>query len=263
MTELKNIDDNPLAAMLSLIAILRDKCPWDKKQSPETLILYLIEESYELMEAVHAGDSRRIADEMGDVLFQVLFMVFLYTQTGQLTLEDVVARNREKMIRRHPHVFGDTDAPDEDAVKANWTRIKATEKTRRADSVIDGVPAGITPLHRAYLMSEKVGQAGFDWDDLSGVIAKVKEEWSELDAAISSGDTSDITLEFGDLLFTLTNIARFLDIHPETALAAAVNKFETRYRHMERRLADQNQSLADLSADEKNRAWDSAKKDTQ
>ncbi|GAB6095931.1 hypothetical protein JCM14469_21840 [Desulfatiferula olefinivorans] len=263
MTELTPIDDDPLAAMLSLIAVLRNACPWDKKQTPETLIRYLIEESYELMEAVHAGDADRIADEMGDVLFQVLFMAFLYSQAGQFTLNDVIARNREKMIRRHPHVFGTVDAADAEAVKANWAKIKADEKTGAQGSVIDGVPGGLSPLHRAHMISEKVGRAGFDWDDLAGVIAKVREEWAELEAAVGDGDRAAVTLEFGDLLFTLTNVARFLDIHPETALAAAISKFETRYRHMERRLADQNINLTDLSDDEKNRAWDAAKKDTQ
>lgn len=249
--------------MLSLIDTLRKKCPWDKKQTPETLIVYLIEEVYELLDAITSGDTDHILDESGDVLFQLLFMIYLYDQKKKFSLKDVVMKNREKMIRRHPHVFGTTQVQDAEEVKVNWDIIKAEEKTKPVESIIDGTPSGIPSLQRAYMISEKVGRAGFDWDDLQGVISKVEEEWAELHEAIQSGKKDEIALEYGDLLFTLTNIARFTDIHPETALANATKKFETRYRSMEKGLAESGKNLADLSSEEKDLIWTRAKKDTK
>ncbi|MBU1170334.1 MAG: nucleoside triphosphate pyrophosphohydrolase [Proteobacteria bacterium] len=249
--------------MRSLIKVLREKCPWDQKQTPETLIVYLIEEVYELLDAITSGHPENIMDEMGDVMFQLLFISLLYEQKNLFSLRDVILMNREKMVRRHPHVFGNTTAKDAAEVKKNWNIIKSGEKDRSVTSIMDGTPSGLPALHRAFMISEKVGKAGFDWDDIHGVIAKVEEEWRELHGAIKTGEKDDIALEFGDLLFTLTNIARFLGIHPETALAASVKKFETRYRHMEQELAPLGKSLEDLSPEEKDRIWERAKKDTK
>jgi MazG family protein len=248
---------------MALIETLRRECPWDRKQRPETAIIYLVEEVYELLDAISSGDTGHIREEMGDVLFQVLFLIFLFDEKKLFSLSDVIRKNMEKMIRRHPHVFGEETADTTEKVLENWEIIKAKEKNKSRASLIDSVPAGLPSLPRAYKISEKVGRAGFDWDDIGGVSEKVKEEWVELEDAIQSGKTGNIALEFGDLLFTLTNIARFTGIHPETAISGSVKKFETRYKHMEQALFSAGKSLSDLSADEKNRLWERAKKETE
>jgi MazG family protein len=254
-----------IEALKNLVATLREKCPWDRKQTPESIIIYLIEEAYELLDAITAGDVGHIREELGDVLFQVLFIALLYKEKGLFSLEDAVCSITEKMIRRHPHVFGDEEAHTPEKVKENWAIIKAAEKagSGKEGSLLDSVPAGLPSLHRAYMISDKVGRVGFDWDDIEGVMKKVEEEWKELAEAIASGDRHHIELEFGDLLFTMTNVARFAGIHPETALSASVKKFEARYRHMEKRLAEAEKLLSALSPEEKDRLWDRAKKDTK
>lgn len=254
-----------IAALKTLVATLRTECPWDKKQTPDSIIRYLIEEAYELMDAIASGDTAHIAEELGDVFFQVIFIAQLYSEQGLFTLDDAATGILEKMIRRHPHVFGEDKAETPEQVKDKWALIKAAEKkdTGKVKSLLDSVPSGLPALQRAYMISEKVGRAGFDWDNMSGVMDKVKEEWRELADAMASGDQEQIELEFGDLLFTLTNVARFANIHPETALAASVRKFETRYRHMEKRLTDAETLLSALSPEEKDRLWEKAKKDTK
>lgn len=258
-------DRDRIAALKTLVATLRLECPWDKKQTPDSIIRYLIEEAYELMDAIASGDTAHIAEELGDVLFQVIFIAQLYQEKGLFSLDDAAEGILEKMVRRHPHVFGEGKAETPEQVKDTWAVIKASEKNDagRDKSLLDSVPSGLPSLHRAYMISEKVGRAGFDWDHMSGVTDKVVEEWRELAEAIASGDKEQIELEFGDLLFTLTNVARFADIHPETALAASVRKFEARYRHMEKRLAEAETLLSALSPEEKDRLWEKAKKDTK
>ncbi len=248
-----------------LVETLRAKCPWDRKQTPETVIVYLIEEAYELLDALSSGNMTHIREELGDVLFQVVFIALMHQEKNGFTLDDAIAAIMEKMIRRHPHVFGDETADTAEKVKENWAIIKASEKDRAGSetSLLDGIPSGIPALHRAYMISDKVGRAGFDWDDMAGVMVKVEEEWKELAEAIRSGQKKHISMEFGDLLFTLTNVARFAGIHPETALAASVKKFETRYKYMEKRLAEAEKLLSALSQEEKDRLWERAKQDTK
>ncbi|MFA6009078.1 MAG: nucleoside triphosphate pyrophosphohydrolase [Desulfobacteraceae bacterium] len=247
-----------------LVETLRSQCPWDKKQTPETIIVYLVEETYELLDAITSGKGNHIKEELGDVLFQILFIALLFEEKKMFSLEDVIITNMEKMIRRHPHVFGDEKADTTEKVKENWAVIKASEKENKGQTVslLDSVPAGMPALHRAYMISEKVGQVGFDWDDIHGVMKKVEEEWKELAEAILSGNKNHISLEFGDLLFTMTNVARFAGIHPETALSASVKKFERRYKYMEKRLAEAEKLLSALSPEEKDALWERAKKMT-
>lgn len=261
-----NIQDlRSIESLRELVQTLRNKCPWDKKQTPETLIVYLLEESYELLDAITSGKTGHIMEELGDVLFQVLFLAHLFEEKKWFSLEDATEKIMEKMIRRHPHVFGDEKAETSEKVIENWAAIKATEKKSEGNAVslIDSVPAGLPAIHRAYMISDKVGRAGFDWDDLPGVMKKVEEEWNELCEAIASGNKNHIALEFGDLLFTMTNVARFAGIHPETALFASVKKFETRYRHMEQSLYEAETLLSSLTPEEKDRLWERAKKDTK
>lgn len=266
MPDRTNITEtNRVEALKRLVETLRVQCPWDKKQTPETIIVYLIEEIYELLDAITSGHGDHIKEELGDVLFQVLFIALLFEEKKVFSLDDVITTNMEKMIRRHPHVFGDEKADTTEKVKENWAVIKASEKAKKGQtlSLLDSVPAGIPALHRAYMISEKVGKVGFDWDDIEGVMKKVEEEWKELSEAIVSGDKSQISLEFGDLLFTMTNVARFAGVHPETALSASVKKFESRYKYMEKRLDEAEKLLSALSPEEKDRLWERAKKDTK
>jgi tetrapyrrole methylase family protein/MazG family protein len=189
----KNPKDD-VDSLLALIETLRAKCPWDRKQTPETLIVYLIEEVYELLDAVTSGDMDHILEESGDVLFQIMFLIFLYHEKKRFSLSEVIEKNIEKMTRRHPHVFGDNDADTAEKVIENWEIIKSAEKGKSKSSLLDSVPAGLPSLHRAHMLSEKVGKAGFDWNDIGGVSEKVEEEWKELKDAIESGNRDHVSM---------------------------------------------------------------------
>lgn len=261
---MKNDDPRPdsINDLLSLIRTLRQECPWDRKQTPQTSIMFLIEEVYELFAAITDESRDDIADEMGDVMFQLFFLLHLYEEQNDFSLAEVIEKNREKMVRRHPHVFEKNQNLTPKEIEKNWAIIKAEEKGNKQKSCLDSVPKGMPSLQRAHMISEKVGKRGFDWDDMAGVVKKVEEEWSEFHAALKDGNKDHVAMEFGDLLFTLTNIARFAHIHPETALCRSVNKFEARYRHMEKALYHLNKSLDGLSPEEKDRLWEEAKKQT-
>jgi MazG family protein len=257
---------SPLDALVELIRRLRapDGCPWDRKQTPQSLSIYLVEEVHELVAAITVGDAGAIGEELGDVLFQVLFLSMLLLDNGDFTLETVVQRNLEKMVRRHPHVFGAQKVASAEEVRDNWHAIKRREKAHQApESLLDSVPAGLPALMRAYRISSRAARAGFDWNDLRAVMAKTEEEWREFQAAVALGAADDnrreAALEFGDILFTLVNVARFAGFHPETALNEAVGKFERRFRHMEQALADRGLCLEEAARDDLEAAWEQAK----
>jgi len=253
-------------AILELIATLRgvNGCPWDRKQTPASLSVYLIEEVYELVEAINANDIDAIGEELGDVVFQILFLAYLYHQEGCFELGDVLERNREKMIRRHPHVFGSDTVEDADQVKQRWRDIKKQEKPDQ-ESLLDSVPSGMPALMRAYRISERAAGVGFDWDDLQGVLCQAESEWqefkTEIDTAARKGNApgNEAAMELGDVLFTLVNVARLAKIHPETALQTATHKFSNRFKSMESRAAEQNTSLEQMPRDALERLWEKAK----
>jgi len=254
-------------AIIELIETLRGEkgCPWDKIQTPQTILAYLLEETYELMDAVESADPAEICGELGDVLFHLLFLVSLFREMGYFNIKDVVDLNVKKMIRRHPHVFGDDTIDSADEVKKRWYKIKMEEKNAASgDSILDSIPASLPALMRAYRISERAGRTGFDWEEISGVMEKVEEEWSELKTVLkkqkqSSIDQSQLALEFGDVLFTLVNVARFANIHPETALRDATNKFERRFRYMEKCIANGQRDIRWVSQKEKDALWEQAK----
>lgn len=251
--------------IIELIRTLRGEngCAWDKKQTPHTITRYLAEEMYELIEAIEDDDTEDLQGEMGDVLFQVLFLCELYREKGRFTIQDVIKKNVRKMVSRHPHVFGDAQALTETEIKKQWDVIKSEEKEReKIESVIDSVPKTMPPLLRAYQVSDRTARAGFDWDDLEGVMEKAEEEWFEFKRALKEGKKEDISLEFGDILFTMTNVARFAKIHPDTSLLASIQKFEKRYRYMEKMLNDTGRKLDEISREEIDRLWDLAKEKT-
>jgi len=254
-------------AIIELIETLRGEkgCPWDKIQTPQTILAYLLEETYELMDAVESADPAEICGELGDVLFHLLFLVSLFREMGYFNIKDVVDLNVKKMIHRHPHVFGDDTIDSADEVKKRWYKIKMEEKNAASgDSILDSIPASLPALMRAYRISERAGRTGFDWEEISGVMEKVEEEWSELKTVLkkqkqSSIDQSQLALEFGDVLFTLVNVARFANIHPETALRDATNKFERRFRYMEKCIANGQRDIRWVSQKEKDALWEQAK----
>lgn len=257
-----------LGAIITLIQRLRgeDGCPWDRKQTPQSLSVYLIEEMYELVDAVASGNQQAVCEELGDVVFQVLFMAALYAEIGAFDLEDVVQRNVEKMIRRHPHVFGEKKNLSTAAIRENWHAIKREEQKanhKAPASVLDSIPAGLPALMRSYRVSERAARTGFDWKALPEVMEKVEEEWLEFKSAARqmTDDTGrgKTALEFGDIIFTLANVARFMGFHPETALTAAIQKFETRFRYMEKSFRDQGRDIESASREEMDRAWEIAK----
>lgn len=259
-------DTPTVKTLLDLIAALRSEqgCPWDRKQTPKTLTVYLIEEVYELVEAVHADDTDGALEELGDVLFQLLFITYMYQQEGQMTLEAVLERIIRKMIRRHPHVFGSQAVESASQVKEQWRRIKQQEKGTK-DSLLDSIPSGMPALMRAYRISERAAGTGFDWDALEGVMSQAEEEWSEFKAEVDPPDQSPdkdrAEMELGDVLFSLVNVARLAGIHPESALSRSTGKFIRRFKQMEAMASLENRPLEALTKDEMERLWKIAKQD--
>ena len=251
-----------------LIETLRGKngCPWDRKQTPRSIVLYLIEEAYELMDAIHSGDPGEICEELGDVLFLVLFIALQFQDSGAFTIEDLIRLNVEKMTRRHPHVFGDATARTAEEVKQRWSRIKSEEKKDGSTaSVLDSVPETLPALMRSYRISERAARTGFDWKDISGVIQKAEEEWHEFknemaDDDGNQGNAKDRAMELGDVLFTLVNVGRLSKIHPEEALISATKKFEIRFKTMEKLARENQRPFESLTFEEMHVLWDKVKK---
>lgn len=237
-------------------------CPWDREQTRESIKPYLIEEAYEVAEAIEDQNLDELRTELGDLLLQVVFHAQMAHEEGLFSIEDVIRAITEKMIRRHPHVFGNTAVKDSDEVLRNWARIKAEERQDREDrSAVTGVPRALPALLRAHRLSEKASRVGFDWDDADAVMEKVKEEFGELQSALELSDNRAVAAELGDLLFALTSLARHLDVHAEDALHGANARFIRRFRYMEERLAERQQNVHDVSLEEMNLLWEEAKRE--
>lgn len=222
-----------------LVGVMRrllapDGCPWDREQSFETLRKYALEEACEVIDAIDSGDRNAIREELGDLLLQVVFQAELGRREGAFAIDDVVSGIVEKLVTRHPHVFGDLDAKDADEVLRNWEKIKAQEKKDRG--ILGGVPRSLPALTRAQRIGEKVERVGFDWEDSRGSRAKVTEEIGELDKAIESGDEKAIEEEMGDVLFALVNLSRHVKVDAEGALRRTIDKFTRRFSHVEKRV---------------------------
>jgi len=253
--------------LVGIMARLRapDGCPWDREQSHETLRKYFIEETYEVIEAIDAGDPDLLCEELGDALLQVVFHAQLATEEGTFTIDDVTARIVQKLIRRHPHVFGTVEVSGSEEVLRNWEQIKRAEKgdpeAEANRSVLDGVPRGLPALMQAMEISKRVVKVGFEWPDLAGVLAKVEEEVAELEAALAapSPDRAEIFSELGDLLFTIVQIARWQKIDPEEALRTMLARFSARFRYIERRSREQGRPLSEMTIQEMDALWEEAK----
>jgi MazG family protein len=222
--------------MQRLLAPPPEGCPWDREQTFETLRKYVLEEACEVIDAIDSGDRKAIREELGDLLLQVVFQAELARREGAFAIDDVVSGIVDKLVHRHPHVFGHLTAKDADEVLQNWEKLKAKEKGGRG--ILAGVPRSMPALTRAQRIGEKVARVGFDWDDASGSRAKVAEEMGELDAAIASGEKAKIEEEMGDVLFALVNLSRHLHVDAEGALRGTIDKFTKRFAHVEKRVKE-------------------------
>jgi len=252
-----------LEALLRVCAQLRDPqqgCPWDRAQTLGSIAPHTIEEAYEVADAIAAGDPARIRDELGDLLFQVLLDAQLAREQGWFEFADVAAGLREKLVRRHPHVFGDTKDETHAALARQWDSHKAAERAAAGvQGTLAGVPRALPALVRAAKLGRRAAAVGFDWPDEQAVRSKITEEVRETESAIAAGDPTAVAEELGDVLFVLVNWARLLHVDPETALRAANDKFERRFAAMEARIAARGLAMKELSFEQWDQLWAEAK----
>lgn len=248
------------AAFLRLVGImddLREKCPWDRKQTIQTLRAMTIEETYELADAITDNDYKGIKEELGDLLLHIIFYAKIGAEQQQFTLEEMIHGICEKLISRHPHIYGDVVVKDEEDVKQNWEKLKLKEGKK---SILEGVPVSLPAVVKATRLQEKAKQVGFEWDTREQVWHKVEEEMQELKEAVAQNDQAHMESEFGDLMFSLINYARFLRVDAENALEKTNKKFITRFKGMEEQALKQGKPLADMTLQEMDAIWDSIKK---
>jgi tetrapyrrole methylase family protein/MazG family protein len=256
------VDSDPggLIGAVRTMAVLRRECPWDREQTHQTLVKYLVEETYELIDAVSRLDTdgpdwvgyAEVEDELGDVLLSVLFHAAIAKEKGAFDIDDAAEVMRQKLVRRHPHVFGGIEVDSAAEVKRNWDEIKDGERGAARHSQMDGVPSGMPAMQRASKIQNRAAKEGFDWAEAAEVVPKIREELDELEAVLADQDLAQS--ELGDVLFSIINLARHLGIDGELALRQAIDRFETRFRHMEAR-----GPLEGLTLDEMNRRWEQAK----
>ena len=255
---------NNIEKLLEVMRQLRDPetgCPWDVQQDFSTIAPYTIEEAYEVADAIARDDIGHLRDELGDLLFQVVFHARMAEEAGEFDFDDVAGVIAEKMIRRHPHVFGDEKQRAAGKVDGSWEEIKELERSDGDDvSALAGVARALPALKRAQKLGKRASRVGFDWPDRHGVHIKIHEELDELEEAVGTRDSGNIEEEFGDLLFAVVNLARHLDIDPEKALSGANIKFERRFRDMEREITESGKEINNLSLDIMERHWRRAKK---
>jgi mazG family protein len=242
--------------LLDIMDDLRAKCPWDKKQTMESLRHLTIEETYELGDAILNNDLQEVKKELGDLLLHIVFYAKIGSETGDFDIADVANGVCNKLIVRHPHIYGDVKVANEEDVKRNWEKIKLQEGNK---SVLGGVPQSLPALVKASRIQDKAAGVGFDWENIDDVFAKIKEEIDELHAEVKAQKHTAIEAEFGDVLFSLINYARFLKVNPEDALERTNKKFITRFQYLERKAAESGKSLRDMTLAEMESYWQEAK----
>jgi MazG family protein len=259
---------NRFSQLVSVMVALRGKngCPWDREQTRKSLKPFLLEEAYEVLEAIDDGDPDVIKEELGDLLFQILFHAQIANERREFEIEDVLAYTIDKMTRRHPHVFGGRSSRKKNRpstsrqVLARWEELKQREKrNRKRTSVLDGVPKPLPALMRAYQLQTRASRVGFDWKEIGPVWNKVREEMRELEMAVDEGRSKQIEAELGDLFFALVNMARFLKLDPEESLRGANRRFSDRFRYMEKMAGKSRRMLSEMTLTEKDRLWEEAK----
>jgi MazG family protein len=268
MTDAEMIDcpdaGKQLARLRAIMHRLRAPggCPWDAEQTHQSLITNLIEETYETVDTIQRGDHDHLREELGDLLLQVIFHSELAEEAGRFNLDDVARGISDKLVRRHPHVFAASDAATSDEVLRQWDEIKRSEKGHEEKPYLHGTGKGLPALLRAAKLQKKAAKVGFDWPDQAGVLAKIREELAELEAAMAAGDSAHIDEELADLMFSAVNLARFRKNDPEVLMAAANAKFEQRFAAMEKLLATQGLTLDSASLDQMEAAWQQARGET-
>jgi XTP/dITP diphosphohydrolase len=254
-------DSNSFSRLQEILDELREKCPWDKKQTIHSLRQLTIEETYELADSIAQDDWDGVKEELGDLLLHILFYAKIATEQNKFTIQDVIERNREKLIHRHPHIYGDVKVKDEEEVKRNWENLKLKEGKK---SILSGVPRSLAPLVQAMRIQEKAKQVGFEWDNKEQVWEKVEEEANELKAEVQAidagkGSVEKMEEEMGDLLFSIVNYARFLNIDPDQALARTNKKFIKRFQAMEEVVTAEGKQMTDLNLAEMDAIWNTVK----
>jgi tetrapyrrole methylase family protein/MazG family protein len=251
--------DNKLSDLSALMDSLRGEngCPWDKEQTYKTLKPYIIEEAHEVTEAIDSGNPNSLKEELGDLLFQVVFLSRIAKERGEFTLDDVVSAITDKMVRRHPHVFGEQKAGNAAEALGQWEKIKASEKKR--DSILGGIPKTLPSLIRAKRLQERAARVGFDWPHSEDVWKKVEEEWGELQEARRNGDSKGVEEEMGDVMIALVNLGRFLDVDADDALKKSIDKFIYRFGEIEKEFARSGKDITHATLDEMEAIWQRAK----
>ena len=242
--------------LLTIMDELREKCPWDRKQTFESLRYLTIEETYELSESLLGGDHDEIKSELGDLLLHVVFYAKIGSEQSSFDIADVANRICDKLIERHPHVYGDVEANSDEEVKQNWEKIKLKEDNK---GVLSGVPASLPPLVKAYRMQEKAAGVGFDWQHINGVVQKIEEELREFYLEVNQKNKNRAEEEFGDLLFSLVNYARFMGINPDDALSNTNQKFRKRFVKMESKISERQIDMSQLDLDKWEKLWQEVK----
>ena len=264
-----------LTSLLTLMSCLRDKesgCAWDLKQTYQSLAQYTLEEAYEVVDAIERENLADLKEELGDLLFQVVFQAQIANEQKVFDFDDVVNGLVDKMLRRHPHVFpggelsrfGEASGLSDEEIGLQWQQIKAEEKARKgvqSQSILDDVPSGMPSLMQAVKIQKKVAKVGFDWPDVAPVFAKIREELDELEEALSEQDQTHVEEEMGDVLFAMSNLARHLSVSPDVALMKTNVKFRRRFRRIEELLGEQEASLQEMSLEELDKLWDQAKRE--
>jgi tetrapyrrole methylase family protein/MazG family protein len=253
------MDPKGFADLVAIMARLRGKdgCPWDRRQSKEDLKPFLIEETYEILEALDRGDDEGLQEELGDLLFHIIFMARIAEEEGAFNINDVIRGIAEKMRHRHPHVFGGLEVSNTHEVEVNWAKLKAAEKPR--GSLMEGLPRHLPALMRALRLTQRAAQVGFDWEDADQVWAKLEEELKEFQEALREERKEALREELGDILFTLVNLARFIGVDPEDALRRVTNKFTQRFTYIEQRLQEQGKTPQEVSLAEMDTLWEESK----
>lgn len=264
MTMSENHTLNAISRLIEIVSTLRSPggCPWDAEQTPDSLKPYLLEETYEVLDAIDCGVPMAICDELGDLLLQIVFLAHLFEERADFNLGDVANAISGKLIRRHPHVFAGRQIRDKKSLAAQWEKIKSEEKERRGKpaTLLEDVPRHLPALVRARKLSEKASRVGFDWPEIDGIFAKIDEELFEFREALRHNDHRAMTNELGDLLFAVVNLGRFLHLDAEEALRQTSNRFVTRFGHIESTLSESGKTLDQSTPDEMNSLWNDAKR---
>ena len=248
--------------LIEVIEKLRDKengCPWDLRQTHESLIPNFIEELYESVEAIENKDYKHLSEELGDLMLHIVMQVQIAREDNKFNMEDVLTQINDKLIRRHPHIFGDGHATDADGVKMNWERIKLEEKKHSRTSAIDGIPQNMPALIVAQRMQEKAASVGFDWPDLAPAVDKLEEEVKEFQEAYENKDIEEMQNELGDMIFAIVNIARKSGFDTETALRRTISRFESRFKKVENHFISNGKKMLDASLEQLDEIWEIAK----